>query len=920
MAEYIRRKFTATRARFGAWRGKVLALLAAFFWMAVLIAWAVDTDSDGMSDEYENLFRLDPTNAADAALNYDDDSLVNSNEAAVSTDPWQGDTDRDGFKDDADDQPLSRAWIQWGDTNYTFGDDYEYTGPAWWLDAYKVGGEWSNSSWHVAASAGNPAQINIGISTDDLSSLVMRLDFFDHAGSSLFAGYYDTNGYFVDSNLFGNVMQGSESWATLYMCLDISNYTGVAGVSLYRGTGELTISNSLLYVDADLDGLDADQESQEGSSDSSADSDEDGLGDYAEVFTYGSDPTNPDSDNDGMQDGLEVYHGQNPASSNSYSALPFTEYFETNTCTVGDLNGQHGWTASPANTALVQTQVVYEGAQALQLSSSGQLSVVRSLFAAPAANTVWLDMYAKAIAATTPSGAVTDSAVFLFNTQGRLVVRDGTSWLTLSNVAAVATGSWVRISVKLDYSSQTWQIVLNGTNAAENLDFAASGSAFSAFSIEAKTAYSDSIKLDTSMPADLDLDQDTLPDYWELQYFGNLNQTASGNYDGDGLTNLEEYQQGTNPTAQDSDSDGMSDSLEIFHGQSPTSSNTYSTIPFIENFETNTCTVGDLNGQHGWTAAPIGTALVQTQVVYQGTQALQVSGFTSQVSTVRNLFAAPASSTVWFETYAKVIAAAAPTGTITDTAVFYFNSSGQLVVLDGATWRTVTVVSATTGTWARITVKLDYSAQEWAIFLNGVIATDHVAFAESTPEFSSLAVDAEQAYLDALSLDTATPGNLSFDDHLPDSWEIQYFGSITLYGDSDDPDGDGVSNLAEYQAATNPADLDNDDDGLSNWYEANVSGTGMNDSDSDDDGLNDGWEVRYGLNPLSADSSSADPDSDGWTNAQEASAGTNPFLADSDGDGAEDDVDGNPLLADQGDSGGPPLTVISPTQGENILW
>jgi Big-like domain-containing protein/carboxypeptidase family protein/beta-propeller repeat-containing protein/IPT/TIG domain-containing protein len=47
---------------------------------------------------------------------------------------------------------------------------------------------------------------------------------------------------------------------------------------------------------------------------------------------------------------------------------------------------------------------------------------------------------------------------------------------------------------------------------------------------------------------EIDSDGDGLPDNWELQYFGNLNQGANGDPDGDGVTNLQEYQQGRNPT------------------------------------------------------------------------------------------------------------------------------------------------------------------------------------------------------------------------------------------------------------------------------------------------------------------------------------------------------------------------------------
>lgn len=46
----------------------------------------------------------------------------------------------------------------------------------------------------------------------------------------------------------------------------------------------------------------------------------------------------------------------------------------------------------------------------------------------------------------------------------------------------------------------------------------------------------------------IDSDGDSLPDNWELQYFGNLSQGANGDPDGDGVINLQEYQQGRNPT------------------------------------------------------------------------------------------------------------------------------------------------------------------------------------------------------------------------------------------------------------------------------------------------------------------------------------------------------------------------------------
>jgi len=46
---------------------------------------------------------------------------------------------------------------------------------------------------------------------------------------------------------------------------------------------------------------------------------------------------------------------------------------------------------------------------------------------------------------------------------------------------------------------------------------------------------------------DVDTDNDGLPDNWEYAYFGNLAQGPNDDYDGDGLTNAQEYAGNTNP-------------------------------------------------------------------------------------------------------------------------------------------------------------------------------------------------------------------------------------------------------------------------------------------------------------------------------------------------------------------------------------
>ena len=65
-----------------------------------------------------------------------------------------------------------------------------------------------------------------------------------------------------------------------------------------------------------------------------------------------------------------------------------------------------------------------------------------------------------------------------------------------------------------------------------------------------------------------DLDADGLPDAWEITNFGNVNQSASGDPDRDGFSNLVEYQNGSDPNNPnsvpgDTDGDSLPDAWEV---------------------------------------------------------------------------------------------------------------------------------------------------------------------------------------------------------------------------------------------------------------------------------------------------------------------------------------------------------------------
>jgi hypothetical protein len=145
---------------------------------------------------------------------------------------------------------------------------------------------------------------------------------------------------------------------------------------------------------------------------------------------------------------------------------------------------------------------------------------------------------------------------------------------------------------------------------------------------------------------------------------------------------------------------------------------------------------------------------------------------------------------------------------------------------------------------------------------------------------------------------SVNPSDSTLGDGIPDSWKIAHgFDPNDPSVASADTDNDGLTNLQEFQAGTDPRN-----------------------PDTDGDGVLDGAEVQRGTNPLSADT-----DGDGLTDAEEIRLGTDPLNPDTDGDGIPDGIEVklglNPLVPDptntvQGhvvDQGG------NPVAGANVV-
>lgn len=295
-----------------------IAIMSAFFIAGMAgVAFAQDTDGDQMPDAWELKFGLNPTNSADALIDSDSDGLTNLWEYAAQSDPLNGDTDRDLVPDGADAAPVSRAFIKWGDPDFTDENSYNYTAPSWLLGAYKVDGAWSTNpvSWYVPESESNSVgSVNVDLDRDVLTTnnVRYRIKFFDSTSGMMFMDLLATNGTTLVTNLFGNIQYGSNTEVTVCLDVPLATYTNAAVIQMRRGSGETRVYESLIYIDEDGDGLDREMEAQLGTSDHNADSDGDGLSDYDEVFIYGTNPMNADTDGDGMKDGWEVLHGLNP--------------------------------------------------------------------------------------------------------------------------------------------------------------------------------------------------------------------------------------------------------------------------------------------------------------------------------------------------------------------------------------------------------------------------------------------------------------------------------------------------------------------------------------------------------------------------------------------------------------------------------
>jgi hypothetical protein len=205
---------------------------------------------------------------------------------------------------------------------------------------------------------------------------------------------------------------------------------------------------------------------------------------------------------------------------------------------------------------------------------------------------------------------------------------------------------------------------------------------------------------------------------------------------------------------------------------------------------------------------------------------------------------------------------------------------------------------------------------------DGLNDADEVNVRQTDPNDSDSDADGLE---DGFEVDAGTNplSSDSDDDGLRDGFEVLHgLDPLDDSGDNGaagDPDADGLDNLEEQAAATDPADADSDADDLTDGDEVNVYDTDPNSADSDFDDLGDGDEVNvYGTDPALFDT-----DDDGLPDGFEVDeSATDPLDPDTDGggrdDGREVEDDGTDPL-DPGDDV-TPFFPVNLFDADGFLW
>jgi hypothetical protein len=315
------------------------------------------------------------------------------------------------------------------------------------------------------------------------------------------------------------------------------------------------------------------------------------------------------------------------------SSLIYATGFEASDgFSTGPVDGQGDW-SSVQGSAFISTQDSNSGLQSLILDA-GPLPAVATLgFPQSQGEGVeFCDFYAKPAAEAMIANSTlftVEGAQFAFIQSGSDGVLEayqgdgngGGFWVATQFVIDLGTGNqsqdWIRLTARMDFTRQTWDLYANGAMVAADIPFASNSSTYlSMFQVQgdAGTAsYVDDLYVGSTNPLFADVNNDGIDDAWETQY--GLSLATNDRYtdpSGGGVSNVQKYVQGTNP-------------LDYFNGIAP------NVTPFYTDPLTGQGVPGPNNDLAMMVTMPDGTPWANVPVVFE------ITSGTTMISAVQGV-------------------------------------------------------------------------------------------------------------------------------------------------------------------------------------------------------------------------------------------------------------------------------------------